>query len=201
MAEQIRKTIGRSMSVPVSPTAGKTYRTAWRRSLASHCAGIGLRALSLVDLAAWDLAARMADRSIAEFLGGVGAPMPATAIIGYPPANIGPKETGRQVAELSAAGWRRFKAPVGATPELSAARLRAARAAAPEGWLGCDAAWIFDEVAPAADFAGSIGDVRLGWLEDIFPPGNAQQLAELRKRRHADRHGRRAGWGRIIRRR
>ena len=70
---------------------------------------------------------------------------------------------------------------MGATPEASAARLRAARAAAPEGWLGCDGAWIFDEVGPAADFARSIYDVRLGWFEDIFPPGDAQQLAELRR--------------------
>jgi L-alanine-DL-glutamate epimerase-like enolase superfamily enzyme len=181
VAEQIRKTIAPVYLGTSVADRGKTFRTAWRRSLASHCAGIGLRAMSIVDLAMWDLAAKLAERSIAELLGGASAPMPSTAIIGYPPAKMGPAETGRQVAELWAAGWRRFKAPVAATPELSAARLRAARAAAPDGWLGCDAAWIFDEVAAAVDFARSIGDVGLGWLEDIFPPGNAVQLAELRR--------------------
>ena len=181
VAEQIRKTIAPVYLGSRVEDRIRTFRTAWRRSLASHCAGIGLRALSIVDLATWDLAARLAGRSIAEFLGGSNAPMPATAIIGYPPANVGPAEIGRQVRELTEAGWRRFKAPVAATPEASAARLRAARAAAPEAWLGCDGAWTFDEVGPAADFARSITDVRLAWFEDVFPPGDAAQLAELRR--------------------
>ena len=122
----------------------------------------------------------MEDRSIAEFLGGSAAPMPATAIIGYPPASIGPKEIGHRwprlaggLAALQGAGWRRRP--------ISAARPRAARAAAPEGWPGCDGAWIFDEVGLAAEFARSIYDVRLGWFEDIFPPGDAPAAGEARK--------------------
>jgi L-alanine-DL-glutamate epimerase-like enolase superfamily enzyme len=142
---------------------------------------VGLRALSIVDLAVWDAAAKMADRSIAEFVGGTNQAMPATAIIGYPPAKMDPDEVGKQVAELYAAGWRRFKAPIAATPEISAARLRAARKAAPDGWLGMDAAWVFDDVPKAVAFAKGIGDVNLGWYEDVFPPGDAVQLAELRR--------------------
>lgn len=181
VAEQIRRTIAPVYRGTRVDDRAKTFRTAWRRSLASHCGGIGLRALSIVDLAAWDAAARLADRPIAEFLGGAAAAMPATAIIGYPPARMGPEETGRQVAALRAAGWRRFKAPMAATRELSAARLRAARAAAPDAWLGLDGAWMFDEVDDAAAFARSIADVGLGWFEDIFPPGDAVQLAALRR--------------------
>ena len=161
------------------PGARLSHRLA--PSLASHCAGVGLRGLSIVDLALWDLAARIAGLSIAEFLGGHNATMPATAIIGYPPALIGPEEIAEQVRKLSAEGWRRFKAPIAPTPEASAARLRAARAAAPQAWLGCDGAWMFDEVARAADFAMAIADVSLGWFEDVFPPGDALKLAQLRK--------------------
>ncbi len=111
-----------SMSARTSPTATRTYRTAWRRSLASHCGGVGLRALSIVDLAAWDVAAKLADRSIAEFVGGAARPMPATAIIGYPPATVDAQMIGRQVRELADAGWNRFKAPIAPTFESSAAR-------------------------------------------------------------------------------
>lgn len=182
VAEQIRKTI---VPVYLNTDIGdraKTWRTAWRRSLASHCGGVGLRALSMVDLAAWDAAAKIADRPIADYLGSGAHTMPATAIIGYPPAKMGPDEVGKQVAELYAAGWRRFKAPIAATPEISAARLRAARAAAPDGWLGMDAAWVFDDIDKAAELARGIGDINLGWYEDVFPPGDAAQLAELRKR-------------------
>ena len=90
---------------PPSTSASGRSRIAWRRSLASHAAGIGLRALSIVDLACWDLAARLArpvDRGPARVA--ATRPMPATAIIGYPPGTMGPEETGAQTAELYAAG-------------------------------------------------------------------------------------------------
>lgn len=181
VAEQIRKCIAPVYLGGAVEERTRLFRVAWRRSLASHCAGIGLRGLSIVDLAAWDLAAHLAGVSIAELLGGRNQAMPATAIIGYPPAVIGPAEIGEQVRQLSIGGWRRFKAPIAPTMEGSAARLRAARAAAPAAWLGCDGAWMFDDVEEAATFARSIADVSLGWLEDVFPPGDAQQLAQLRR--------------------
>lgn len=182
VAPQIRSTIAPVyVGTPVDERE-RTWRVAWRRSLASHVSGIGLRALSLVDLACWDAAARSSERSITDLLGGFAAAMPATAIIGYPPAEMTPERTGAQVADLWDAGWRRFKAPVAATPELSAARLRAARSAAPDAWLGCDAAWVYDEVDAAVDFVNSIDDVGLAWFEDVFPPGDAHRVAELRRR-------------------
>jgi L-alanine-DL-glutamate epimerase-like enolase superfamily enzyme len=182
VAEQIRKTIAGVYTGTAVADRERTFTVAWRRSLASHVAGIGLRALSIVDLACWDLAARLADRSIADLLGGRTAPMPATAIIGYPPGTMGPQETGAQAAELYAQGWRRFKAPTGGAAERSAARLRAARAAAPDAWLGMDAAWVYDSVDEAADFVNSVPDVGLGWFEDVFPPGDAGKLRALRER-------------------
>ena len=182
VAEQIRKTISRVYVGTSIAERERTFTIAWRRSLASHAAGIGLRALSIVDLACWDAAAKLADRSIADLLGGRNEPMPATAIIGYPPGTMGPEETGAQTAELYAAGWRRFKAPIAAAPERTAGRLRAARAAAPDAWLGMDAAWVYDDVDTAVSFIESIPDVGLGWFEDVFPPGDAGILRRLRDR-------------------
>lgn len=182
VAEQVRKTLAPVYTATDVADRTRTWRTAWRRSLASHSAGVGLRSLSLLDLAVWDAAAREADLSIAALLGGEARAMPATAIIGYPPAQMTPELIGRQVTELSQAGWRRFKAPVAATDEASAGRLRAARDAAPTAWLGCDAAWIYDDVDDAVAFVESIPDVRLGWFEDVFPPGDAHRVAELRRR-------------------
>lgn len=182
VAEQIRKSLAKIyLDQPVGEQE-RLFTLAWRRSLASHAAGVGLRALSLLDLAAWDLAAKTADRSIAELLGGTCRPMPATAIIGYPPAQMGPEETCKQTAQLYAEGWRRFKQPVAATHDLTRARLRASRRAAPDAWLGLDGAWIFDDVDAAAAFAASIEDVNLGWFEDVFPPGDAEVLRQLRER-------------------
>src|SRR6202140_4348231 len=68
VAEQIRKTIAPGYVGTTVDDRGKTFRTALRRSLAAHCAGIGLRALSIVDLAMWALAPKLAERSLAELL-------------------------------------------------------------------------------------------------------------------------------------
>ena len=182
VAEQIRKTIGNTYLNTELENREKTFAVAKGRSYGSHSAGVGLRALSIVDLAAWDAAAKMADKSIAEFLGGTVKPMPATCIIGYPPAIMPPEKTGAQTAEFYAKGWRRFKAPMAATWEISKARLKAAREAAPDAWLGTDLVWMFRTVVEAAAYANSIAELNMGCIEDIFPPGNAKKLAELRKR-------------------
>jgi L-alanine-DL-glutamate epimerase-like enolase superfamily enzyme len=155
-------------------------RTQWS-NLASLSAGTGLRALSIVDLAVWDLKARAAGVSIARLLGGEPRPLPATAIVGYPPA-IGADAVAAQVHELRQAGWQRFKIPITVDPDAAYARTRAAAEAGGEdAWLGMDAAWIFRDVDAAVGFLDGL-DVRLGWFEDVFPPGDAALVAELRRR-------------------
>jgi L-alanine-DL-glutamate epimerase-like enolase superfamily enzyme len=134
----------------------------------------------LADLALWDARSKEAGESISKFLGGLRSPMPATAIIGYPPATMGAEEVSKQVEYLYAQGWRRFKAPVGINNRATAERLIAARKAAPDAWIGCDAAWIFNDVSGAVELLNMLDEVGLGWFEDVFPPGNAQLVADLR---------------------
>ncbi len=142
-------------------------------------AGIGHRALSLVDLAAWDLAGRLKGQSVTEMLGGTPGPVPVTAIVGYPPS-IGPEEVGEQVRSLHQAGWRRFKQPIAGTWQLTHARLRAAKEAAPDAWHGMDANWTFTSPEEVAAFAAPIADLELGWLEDVVAPGDAQLVRRVR---------------------
>ena len=54
VVEHIRKTLCDIYLGTFTKDVESTFRIAQRRSLASHSAGIGLRALSLVDLALWD---------------------------------------------------------------------------------------------------------------------------------------------------
>ena len=160
----------------------------------SSPSGIGLRALSLVDLAAWDLAARAAGQSITAYLGGERRPMPVTAIIGYPPT-LTPGEVAarsrscsrRAGAASSSRSPRRPKRPVPAC----ARRVRRWAPTAGSGWTATGSS---RRPQDAIEFARSIEDVGLGWMEDIVPPGNARMVAEIRERRAgADRDGRRAG--------
>ena len=100
-AEQIRKAIAPVYVGTEIADREKTFKVAKGRTYGSHSAGIGLRALSLMDLACWDIAAKLEDKPIAEFLGGKAYPMPATAIIGYPRAMMPPdqgRRTGARVA-------------------------------------------------------------------------------------------------------
>jgi L-alanine-DL-glutamate epimerase-like enolase superfamily enzyme len=165
---------------PYDDPAALHWQAAWSNN-AILPAGVGLRALSLADLATWDLAARAAGKSITQYLGGERRPMLVTAIIGYPPT-LTPVEVTQQVETLMEAGWRRFKQPIAATPEETRARLRAARdAMGPDCWLGMDCNWVFKSAADAIDFAKSIANLELGWFEDVVPPGNARMVAEIRR--------------------
>lgn len=165
---------------PYDDPAALHWQAAWSNN-AILPAGIGLRALSLADLATWDLAARAAGKSITRYLGGERRPMLVTAIIGYPPT-LTPAEVSTQVETLYAAGWRRFKQPIAATPEETRARLRAARdAMGPDCWLGMDCNWVFKSAPDAIEFARTIAALDLGWFEDVVPPGNARMVAEIRR--------------------
>lgn len=180
LAEFVRLNIGRQyVGQPYADPAALHWRAAWSNN-AVLASGLGMRALSLVDLAAWDLASRAAGQSIAAHLGGELRPLPATAIVGYPP-QLTADEVAEQVSTLHAAGWRRFKQPIAGSLDETRARLRAAREAmGPHCWLGMDCNWVFKSAAEAIEFARTIDDVDLGWMEDIVPPGNARMVAEIR---------------------
>jgi len=166
--------VGREVAEP----EGSFYAALWANN-AVHAAGIGMRALSVVDIAAWDLAAKAAGQDIAAQLGGERPRMPATGIVGYPPS-ISPEATVDQIAGLWAAGWRRFKLPIAPTPDASIARLRAAREAYPGAWLGIDNNFYSKTAAEAIAFGRRLDRLGLGWFEDVVPPGDAAMVAEIR---------------------
>ncbi len=166
--------VGREVSDP----AGSFHAALWTNN-AVHAAGLGMRALSIVDLAAWDLAAKAAGQDIATYLGGERRPMPVTGIVGYPPS-ISPEATVDQIAGLWAVGWRRFKLPIAPTPDASIARMRAAREAFPDAWLGIDNNFYSKTAADAIEFGRRLDGLDIGWFEDIVPPGDAAMVAEIR---------------------
>jgi L-alanine-DL-glutamate epimerase-like enolase superfamily enzyme len=163
--------------------AESTFYRCQASNLAGLSSGIGLRALSIVDLAVHDLLAKSAGLPIARYLGGAPRRLPATAIIGYPPAAMPPDAVTEQVRALRGAGWRRYKIPIALPLQHGRDRLLAAREAAGEdAWLGMDGAWIFRSVDDAVAFLDDVREARLGWFEDVFPPGDAGIVASLRAR-------------------
>ena len=143
--------------------------------------GTGLRALSLVDIALWDALARQRGQSIVSLLGGRPTPRPVTSIIGYP-AVMTPVQVHDEVLGLMSQGWRQFKAPVAPDRELTIARLTAARAAAPGGWVGLDGNYSLHDVDDVVELEAQVSDLNLGWIEDPLPQGDAVAMANLRAR-------------------
>ena len=157
------------------------YSEALWSNHAVHAAGIGMRALSLVDIACWDALARHKNISFQELFGGELCKLPATAIVGYPPTML-PDELATQIEALKKKGWNRFKIPVSPNLELSEARLRAARETAPEDWIGFDLSMTLRTSEAVVEFENRIRDLNLGWLEDVVPPGDAAMVARARSR-------------------
>ena len=158
----------------------QAFASVQRSNLSNLVGGVGLRALSIVDLAVWDAEAKRQGLPIAVVLGGANVAMPVTGIAGYPPS-ISPAEVIEQVAALDEQGYRRVKLPMAPDLALSKARLEAAASVSDDLWVGCDGAWMFHVVDDAVAFLESL-DMTLGWFEDAFPPGNARIIAALRER-------------------
>ena len=154
------------------------YGALWTNH-AVHAAGIGMRALSLVDIACWDALARLRNKSFQELLGGELCDLPATAIVGYPPT-MQPDELGVQIKDLQKRGWNRFKIPISPDLKLSEDRLRAAREVAPNDWVGFDINMVLRTSDAVLDFEKRIRDLKLGWIEDVVPPGDAGMVARVR---------------------
>lgn len=143
-------------------------------------AGIGMRALSIVDIATWDAFSRSSKQPLTTLLGGSLSRMPATAIVGYPPT-MKEDELAQQIKDLQLKQWRRFKIPISPDLDFSERRLRAAREVAPDDWIGFDINMVLRSSAAVIDFEKRIRDLKLGWIEDIVPPGNAHIVAEVRE--------------------
>jgi L-alanine-DL-glutamate epimerase-like enolase superfamily enzyme len=141
--------------------------------------GAGHRALSLVDVATWDLASKLRGVPIEEYLGGTRRRQLATAIVGYPPS-MPLEELETEAGRLVDRGWRRFKLPIAPTWDATLARLRAVRALGDDLWLGLDANWVFKTVDDAIEHIRTLEPLALGWVEDIMPPGHATRVAAVR---------------------
>ena len=89
--------------------------------------GAYARALSLVDIALWDLWAQSLNTPLWRLLGGAKASIPCMAICGYYRDDDPVGAVRREAEQLSARGFTHFKIPFGADRELDIQRLTAIR--------------------------------------------------------------------------
>lgn len=142
--------------------------------------GIASCAIAAVDIALWDLAARLAELPLARALGLVRARVPVYGSGGftsYPIAHLQ-----RQLAGFAAAGMRMVKMKVGRDRAADPIRMRAAREA-----IGADTQ-LFVDANGACDVPGALAlateahDVGATWLEEPVSSDDVPGLRAVRDR-------------------
>jgi L-alanine-DL-glutamate epimerase-like enolase superfamily enzyme len=156
----------------------------------SH-AGMVKRAVSLIEIALWDVKGKRLKAPLWRLLGGARAEVPVLLVGGYLTTDTTPEEVGAKLGELASEGYTLFKVARGPTPELTRRLLAATREALPESSrLVVDTHWCWESSAVALAELEQWGELDLEWLEDPAPPGMWEPCKELR-----DRSGLRIGVG------
>lgn len=146
--------------------------------------GAMLRALSAVDIAAWDRAARAAGEPLWRHLGGSRTAIPAYASGGYYRDGDPLAAVTAEVERYRARGFRDYKMKVGGLPLAEdVERVRAARAALePGARLALDANNAWTEVDAALEAAEAYAPFDIWWLEEPFLPDDVAAHAALARR-------------------
>jgi L-alanine-DL-glutamate epimerase-like enolase superfamily enzyme len=143
--------------------------------------GMTIAAISAVDIALWDILGKSLGQPVWRLLGGRKMErMPAYASGGW--ADVG--KIGEQLQSyIAKGGFKAVKMRIGAmdgAPHVSAARVRAARAAlGPDVDLMVDAHGTYT-VAEAKRFAALVADCDLAWFEEPVIADDKPGMAEVR---------------------
>jgi L-alanine-DL-glutamate epimerase-like enolase superfamily enzyme len=150
----------------------------WREVRNLGASGAVAMAISAVDVALWDLKARLLDLPLANLLGRRRDRVPAYWSGGF--TSSGPAALRREFARARRDGFTRFKMKVGRAPAEDAARVAEARATigrAGELYVDANGAYtVPDALGWAARFARS----GVTWLEEPVPQADVSGLARVR---------------------
>ena len=143
--------------------------------------GALLRAISAVDIALWDLAAKRAGKPLYRLLGGSQAEVPAYASGGYYMEGKGTAGLAQEMERYLRAGFGAVKIKVGGVSiQEDAARVKAARdAIGPGVRLALDANNAYASVAEAIRAARAFEPYDIWWFEEPLPPDNIPGHAEV----------------------
>jgi L-alanine-DL-glutamate epimerase-like enolase superfamily enzyme len=142
--------------------------------------GLGAMAVSAVDVALWDLKARLLELPLASLLGRVREEVPVYGSGGF--CSYSDPELAGQLARWVAEGIPRVKMKVGREPERDPRRVAAARRAiGDDAELYVDANGAFSR-KEALRFLAEIAEQRVSWFEE---PVSSRDLTGLRVVRDA----------------
>ena len=168
-------------------TDGAAPDAAWHRASRATVlvgrVGLVLRALGLVDIALWDIAAQRAGTPLWRMLAGSPEPVPVMIVAAYPLADRSPESLADDVIRHAAAGYRLLK--VARDPDPARMRRLLDRVAArlpTAARIVVDAGFGWEAPSAALAEVSAWGGHPLAWLEDPLVPEDVEGYAELRRR-------------------
>ena len=158
------------------------WQEMYSESLLQGRAGTVMRALSILDVALWDLNARSARLPLYQYLGSVVADrVPAYASGGYYLSGKTPKKLGSEMASYAKAGFKAVKMKVGRlSPTEEEARMKAARdAVGPDVHIMLDANNAWSDLPTAMRYMERYEPYDPYWMEEPFGPDEIDLHARL----------------------
>ncbi len=181
MAEIVERLVAPHARGADADDPASTWERMLRGSAIVGRVGLVRRAIGLVDIALWDIAARRAGVPLWRMLGTGDAPRDAMLVAAYPSPSRTPREVADEVL-AQAQGWAQVKISRIPDPAYMRALIGMLTAELPAqtglvvdvgfGWTDADAA-----LAEIAQW----GDPRLAWLEDPLLPEDAAGCARIRR--------------------
>lgn len=160
----------------------RLWQKMYRRTMYYGRKGVGIAAMSAVDMALWDLKGKHFGEPIHRLLGGKQHDrIPAYASILFGQDGQATAEIGRRWVE---AGYRAVKfgwEPMGQSEALDIELVRGARAGIGDATLLIDAGCIWD-ARTALKRAHAFADFNIGWLEEPLRQDDIEGYAWLRDR-------------------
>ena len=144
--------------------------------------GLVVRAIGLVDIALWDVAAQAAGLPAVALLGGADPVAPGLLVAAYPLADRTPESLAEDVIRYARAGWSLLKIARDPDPGRMRRWLETAAAGLPAGArLVVDAGYGWRSSEEALAELPLWGETSLAWLEDPLVPEDAEGCAAIRR--------------------
>jgi L-alanine-DL-glutamate epimerase-like enolase superfamily enzyme len=143
-----------------------------------------VRAVSLIDLALWDLAAKAAELPLYQLLGGLRTRVPAIPVAGFSYQQRTPEDLEAELQRLCESGHEIIKIMIrGGDPRANAQHvIRMAASCAGRARLMVDAQWSWRHLQDAVAICRQFDELDLYCIEDPFLPQQWRLAAELRTR-------------------
>jgi L-alanine-DL-glutamate epimerase-like enolase superfamily enzyme len=155
----------------------------YARTITSGQRGVALRAISLIDIALWDLRAKRAGVPVHGLLGRRSDTVAAHVGGGYYRERRTPDDVAAELRSYVEAGFDLVKIPAGGlAPREEEAWVSSAREAiGPDVGLAIDTHWTWSDVRSARRVLERLDDLHLEWVEDPLWPEALAAAAELRR--------------------